>query len=127
MVIVDTSVWISFFNRKFSQEKEEVERLIDAEEVVMVGVILTELVQGTRYSREKNIIKDGVSALPYLEVTKSTWLLAGEVSAGLLRRGITLAVPDLVIAALAAEHSCTIFSLDTDFQRIPGLSLYTPT
>ena len=46
MVIADTSVWIPFFNRPDSPEKVAVDRLIDADEVALVGVVLAEWLQG---------------------------------------------------------------------------------
>ncbi len=45
MVIADTSVWIPFFNRPDSPEKAALDLLIDADEVVLVGVVLAELLQ----------------------------------------------------------------------------------
>lgn len=126
MIIIDTSVWIAFFNRPNSQEKKEVARLIDAEEIVMVGLVLTELVQGTRSAKERGLIKDALLALPYLETSKSTWLLAGEISSKHLQVGITLSLPDLVIAALAEQHHCHVYTLDTDFKRISNITLHTP-
>ena len=127
MVIVDTSVWIAFFNRQLSREKVEVDRLLDREEVLMVGIVLTELVQGTRSVKERGLITDGLLALPYLEMTQSTWLLTGDIAFGLLRKGITVATPDLIIAALSLDHACHVYSLDTDFQKIPALPVHTPT
>lgn len=126
MIIVDTSVWIAFFNRPNSQERKEVDRCIDAEEIVMVGVVLTELLQGTRSSQERRLIKDALLALPYFETSQSTWILAGEISSKHLQRGITLGMPDLVIAALAQQHACRIYTLDTDFKRITSITLHTP-
>lgn len=43
MVIADTSVWIPFFNQPGSPEKREIDALIDADRLVLVGVVLTEL------------------------------------------------------------------------------------
>jgi hypothetical protein len=127
MIIVDTSVWIAFFNRPNSQERKEVDRFIDAEDIVMVGVVLTELLQGTRSSKERRLIKDALLALPYFETSQSTWILAGEISLNHLQRGITLSIPDLLIAAFAQQHDCRIYTLDTDFKRITGITLYTPS
>ncbi len=126
MVIVDTSVWIPFFNRPDSPEKAALDLLIDAEEVVLVGVVLAELLQGCRMPAERESLSDALLALPYYEVARSTWSQAGDLSAPLLRRGITLPMSDLIIAALAIEKNCRIYSLDTHFKKIPGLHLYTP-
>ena len=48
MVVADTSVWIPFFNEPESEEKRELDALIDADRLVMVGVVLAELIQGCR-------------------------------------------------------------------------------
>ena len=79
MVIVDTSVWIVFFNRQASQEKFEVDGLLDKDEAMVVGPILTELIQGTRSEKELKIIKDALSVLPYVDMTKGTWELTGGI------------------------------------------------
>jgi hypothetical protein len=99
---------------------------IDRDEVVLVGIVVTELLQGVRSKRERETLHDLLLALPYLEMTFETWLSAGELSSLLLRKGRTLGFPDLLIAALAQQHSCSVYSLDDDFRHIPELSLYLP-
>lgn len=126
MVIADTSVWIPFFNRPDSPEKTALDLLIDADEVALVGVVLAELLQGCRSQSERDSLSNALLALPYYEVTQSTWLQTGDLSAALLRRGITLPLSDLIIAALAIEHECRVYSLDAHFKKIPGLHLYAP-
>jgi predicted nucleic acid-binding protein len=126
MVIADTSVWIPFFNRSDSSEKAAIDLLIDADEVALVGVVLAELLQGCRTSSERNTLSDALLALPYYEVDQSTWLRVGDLSAALLRKGVTVPLSDLIIAALAIERDSRVYSLDTHFKRIPGLHLYSP-
>ncbi|TKB70219.1 MAG: PIN domain-containing protein [Nitrospira sp.] len=126
MVIADTSVWIPFFNRPDSPEKAALDLLIDADEVVLVGVVLAELLQGCRASSERETLSEALLALPYYEVTQSTWSQTGDLSAQLLRKGLTLPLSDLIIAALAIEHHCPVYSLDTHFKKIPGVRLYLP-
>jgi len=122
MVIADTSVWIPFFNRPDSPEKTALDLLIDADEVAFVGVVLAELLQGCRTPSEREALSDALLALPYYEVTQSTWSQTGDLSA----QGITLPLSDLIIAALAIERDCRIYSLDTHFKKIPGVHLYLP-
>ena len=126
MVIADTSVWIPFFNRPDSPEKAALDLLIDADEVALVGVVLAELLQGCRTPSERDALSDALLALPYYEVAQSTWLRTSDLSANLLRKGVTLPLSDLIIAALAIEQDCRIYSLDTHFKKIPGLHLYSP-
>lgn len=126
MVIADTSVWIPFFNRPDSPEKLALDRLIDADEVALVGVVLAELLQGCRTSTERATLSESLLALFYFEVTQATWLRTGDLSAQLLRKGVTLPLSDLLIATLAIEHDCRVYSLDTHFKKIPDLRLYMP-
>ena len=127
MVIADTSVWIQFFNRPRSPEKRAIDALIDVDELALVGVGLAELLQGCRSQAERATLNEALLALPYLEVVQLTWIKAGEISSSLLRKGVTLPMSDLLLAAMALEHRCHIYSLDAHFNKIPGLSLYTPT
>lgn len=126
MVVVDTSIWISFFNRPTSVEKHTLDDLLDRDAVVLVGVVLTELLQGVRSKPERETLHDLLSALPYVEMTFETWLSAGDLSSVLRRKGRTMGFPDLLIAALAQQHACSVYSLDEDFRHIPNLSLYVP-
>ena len=126
MVILDTSVWIAFFNPAPSQEQSSVLHLLDQEKVFLIGVVLSELLQGTRSPQDRQQLQETLIALPYLEMTPHTWLLTGETGARLRGKGITVGIPDLVVAALAQEYDCQVYSLDSDFQRIPNVSLYAP-
>ena len=126
MVIADTSVRIPFFNRPDSPEKRTLDNLIDADEVALVGVVLAEILQGCRTSKDRDTIADAMLALPYIEMMRETWVRAGEISSSLLRRGVTLPLSDLVVAALALKHQCRVYSLDAHFRKIPGLSHFNP-
>lgn len=126
MVIADTSVWIPFFNRPGSAEKQALDLLIDADEVALVGVVLAELLQGCRSRKDREEIEDGLLALPYLEMTRDTWIMAGEISSPLIRKGVTLPMSDLVVAALSLERQCRVYSLDAHFKKIPDLAHYHP-
>lgn len=87
---------------------------------------MAELLQGCRTPSERDALSDALLALPYYEVAQSTWLRTGDLSANLLRKGMTLPLSDLIIAVLAIEQDCRIYSLDTHFKKIPGVHLYSP-
>jgi tRNA(fMet)-specific endonuclease VapC len=124
-VIVDTSEWIQYFRVPNSPEGMEVRRLLEIEEVVMVGVVYAELLRGSRNQDQFHILEEQLGALPFLEMTKETWNSTGRILSELQRQGETIALPDAAIAAIALEHGLRVFSRDGHFQRVPGLEIHT--
>ena len=124
MVIADTSVWVPFFNRPASPEKREMDALLDADRVVLVGMVMAELIQGCRTGGEARDVVSMLGGLRYVETRPSTWRRSGDLSFALRRRGMTLPLSDLVIAALALEHRHSVYTLDPHFEHVPGLALH---
>ncbi len=124
MVVADTSVWIEYFRGGDEAVRAPLRGLIKAEQAVLVGVVLAELLQGCRTPKEADTILANLGGLRFLETTFSTWKRAGELSATLRRKGITVPLSDMIIAALAMEHNCEVYTLDPHFKQIPGLRLH---
>ena len=126
-VIVDTSIWIVFFKDPSSKEKQEIDLLIDEDRVFIVGIILAELLQGTKSQKELHLLRSKLEVLTFLETTQNTWTKAGMLSHSLRRKGITVPLSDCLISASALEHQCHIFSSDPHFRKIPEIKLYEPS
>jgi 2-haloalkanoic acid dehalogenase type II len=127
MVIVDTSVWIEAFRAGDSVERREVDRLLDTDQVAIVGPVLAEVLQGARSQQEFAALHRTLSVLEFIPETKSGATRAGNVSYQLRRRGAAVGLVDLLIVALALEGGHQVYTLDEHFQRIPGLQLYSPS
>ena len=125
-VLIDTSIWIEFFNRDSSQPGDLLQQLLLEGKAATTGIILTELLQGAKLEKEFEAILSIVSAVPVLEATLDTWVQAGRISFGLRRKGITIPTTDLVIATVAIQNECQVFSLDPHFNKIPNLKLFGP-
>ena len=125
-VLIDTSIWIEFFNRDSSQPGDLLQQLLLEGRAATTGIILTELLQGAKLEKEFEAILSIVSAVPVLEATLETWVQAGRISFGLRRKGVTIPTTDLVIATIAIQNECQVFSLDPHFNKIPNLKLFGP-
>lgn len=93
-------------------------------EVFMVGPVLTEILQGARSSSEFVFFASRLTHLPFLATRQDTWVKAGELNNQLRGSGRMLALSDLVISTIALEHDVPVFSLDGDFNRVPGLKMH---
>ena len=123
-VLVDTSIWIEYFNHRDSENGEALEGLVREERVAITGVVVTELLQGARRQSEFDAILDSIMAHRFLDTTLNTWIEAGRLSYCLRKKGVTVPTIDAIIAGLAIERQCLIFSLDSHFDRNPGVKRY---
>ncbi len=89
----------------------------------MVGVVLTEILRGLR-SGTATEVRDSLTALPFIETTKETWIRAGTIARGLEEEGSQVPLGDLIIAATALQGDHELLTRDRHFERIPGLRLY---
>jgi len=117
-VLVDTSAWIDFFRRTEGEVGDTVADLVEQDQAVMTGPILAELLRGVRSAKEGGELRVLLEALPYVEVKRPDWQAAGESLRELRSRGLTLALTDAVIAAVASRNGLPILTLDKDFEHL---------
>ncbi len=123
-VLIDTSAWIDFFTRSDSKAAEVVDRLLKEETVAVTGVVIAELLRGTRTPHERELLLAKFQSLTYLDVTREDWITAGSIAAGLGQRGVNLPLSDVIIAAVAQANDCAIYTTDAHFSRIPNIRLF---
>jgi predicted nucleic acid-binding protein len=117
-------VWIEYFQRRDELIEKQLDGLLRSGEVATAGLILAELRRGCRTPNQVTLMMDAMEPLFYLESDRTSWLKAGEIAAEASARGFKLEVGDCLLAAVALREGVSLFTLDRDFSRIPGLKLY---
>lgn len=125
-VLIDTSIWIEYFRGKDQELVESVKDLIRTRRATLCGIVLSELLAGVRVRKSRDTLKQTLDALEYAEVSRDTWILAGELSNNLKHQGISVPLTDLILAALALENDSELFTLDSHFERIPEIKRFKP-
>ncbi len=123
-IIVDTCVWIEFFRKPESDLTVYLKGQLRERRVTMVGMVLAEILQGIKVQKEARLVKESLKKFPYLEMTRDIWEKAGEISASLRRKGITIPLSDLIISALAISVDYEVFTIDPHFEQVHGLKLH---
>ena len=121
VIAVDTSVWIDFFRGR-TPVVEKLAALLDRDQVTLPVPVKIEILSGAR-KPEGPRLRRLLSALPVLYPPDDLWRRM-EMTAG-SAAGQRFGVGDLLIAALAVEHGCTLWSLDCDFARMARLGMVT--
>lgn len=120
-VLVDTSVWVNFFNQHPSPEAETLTRLIEDEvELVTCGVVIAEFMQGIRKENTLPELERHFRFLTYISPREpQTYLSAARLFRRLRAKGITIrSTIDCVIARLAEEHDVLLSAKDRDMTAI---------
>lgn len=127
-VLVDTSVWVDFFNRHPSAEAETLRRLLEDEvEIVTCGVVLAEFLQGVRHDKDLAVLEGHFRDMECLAPKEpDTYLAAAMLYRKLRARGLTIrSTIDCLIASLAAEHGALLLARDRDLASILASGLTT--
>ena len=124
MVVVDTSVWVEFFNRPGSLHHTRIDELLDLDRVAITGVIAAELIRGCREARERSRVETALEGVKHLELPFESWLTAGREMFDLRRKGVTVSLSDASIATACRASGALLYTLDHDFDRFADLARY---
>ena len=121
MIAVDTSVWIDFFRGR-QPVADRVAAALDRDELALPVPVRIEILSGARRAERPRLARL-LSALPLLSPSDETWRRMESWVATGAAAGHRFGVADLLVAAIAAENDCEIWSLDADFGRLARLGL----
>ncbi|MBI2981391.1 MAG: PIN domain-containing protein [Deltaproteobacteria bacterium] len=117
-VLIDTSIWISYFQRQDPSLEKTVDELLENGRVATAAIIVAEMVQGARSEAEAKKIREYFAPLFWIESSDRHWEIAGELSFRLRRKGRSVNLTDCYIAALTKGDQVKVLSLDKHFQWI---------
>jgi len=117
-VLLDTSVWIDYFQNSSSPISEEVDRILSEDEVHVPKIVIAELIQGAKTSKEIAVIEDFLEAFYIIDQREDTWIKAGWLSYDLKKKGKSIHLLDCYIAIMAQQFECKIFTLNRHFKAI---------
>ena len=114
MILIDTSVWIEFLKQKESCV-QEIKMLLEAQKVITIEPVFSELLFGVRNNQEEEMILSYWLVLPKIEFGTNTMLSAAQFASkeDYQQRGIGLMDAILIKSAMDGNHM--IWTLD---QRI---------
>ncbi|HXT95635.1 MAG TPA: PIN domain-containing protein [Polyangia bacterium] len=121
MIAVDTSVWIDFFRGR-QPVADRLAAALDRDELALPVPVRIEILSGARRAERPRLARL-LSALPLLSPSDETWRRMESWVATGAAAGHRFGAADLLVAAIAAENDCEIWSLDADFGRLARLGL----
>lgn len=124
-ILVDSSVWIDFFNGVPSPPEVILHDLLEAEDpLCLSNIILAETLQGFKEDRDFESAKSHLLTFPvYSLATPEGYVRAAQLYRKCRKRGLTIRnTVDCLIAQTAIEHRLILLHNDSDFDRIATVS-----
>ena len=124
-ILIDTSVWIDFFNGIKSAASGILHEMIEAEDPICISdIILTEALQGFRSDQDFESAKAHLLYFPiYSLQSPDGYLKAAQLYRMCRKKGITIRkTVDCLIAQTALDHRLILLHHDNDFDKIASIS-----
>ncbi|SHG44263.1 hypothetical protein SAMN05443144_12850 [Fodinibius roseus] len=130
MILVDTSVWIDYFNGLENKQTESLDRILSEQSVLVGDIILTEILQGFDSVKEFRLAKQALDPLDCVHLGgKSLAIKAASNFRFLRSKGVTIRkTVDMLIGSWCIEHEVELLHNDKDFAQIATqlpLQIYT--
>jgi predicted nucleic acid-binding protein len=121
-VLVDSTVWIDFFDGRDTAQTEKLELCIrDRDDLCCCGFVVAEVLQGIREEKQFTTTRQQFENLIYLDDDRSTFELGATIYRELRRQGITIRNSiDCLIAATVIQQGVNFLENDRDYKFIDG-------
>ena len=130
MILVDSSVWIDYFNGNPTWQTDLLDSYLSNVPIVMGDLILTEVLQGFKSDKDYQTAKSFLSALPFRQMGGyHVAIQSAQHHRQLRKAGITVRKTiDVIIAIFCIIEGLTLLHNDRDFDPIAShLPLKTST
>jgi len=120
VILVDTSVWIDYFNGAENRQTESLDHILSEQSVLTGDIILTEILQGFDSDKDFRLAKQALDPLDCVHLGgKSLAIKAASDFRFLQSKGVTIRkTADMLIGSWCIEHEVELLHNDIDFDRI---------
>ncbi len=117
MILVDSSVWIEYFNSRDTAHTRKVDEIIGSVEIVVIDLVLTEVLQGFRAAKDFDSALKLFDSFRFAKTgDRATAIQAARNYIYLRSLGVTIRkTVDAVIATKCIMNGFTLLHNDRDF------------
>ncbi len=117
MILVDSSVWIDYFNGRLNWQTDRLDQLLGNELIITGDIILLEVLQGFRIKKDFETTKKALEKLECYSLCNRELAIRSAENYGFLRKkGITIRKTiDTIVATFCIHHQHFLLHRDRDF------------
>jgi len=122
MFLIDSSAWIEYFRPKGSLKvKERVRETLEKENAVCCGIVVVEILRGSKDNKTFHMIKETLLSLPQIPINNTVIEKAAQWGFMLAKKRKTVPTTDLLIGS-ASDEKAIVLHIDSDFETIASIT-----
>ncbi|MDH7512330.1 MAG: PIN domain nuclease [Clostridiales bacterium] len=120
MILVDSSVWIDYFNGEKTRETDWLDSALGNKPIIMGDLILAEVLQGFQSEHDFRTAKNLLLDFPFMEMVGKTIAIKSAINYRFLRKkGVTVRKTiDVMIGTFCIHHNFSLLHDDSDFDPL---------
>jgi predicted nucleic acid-binding protein len=120
MILVDSSVWIGYFDGKINPQTDWLDSALGREIIIVGDLILAEVLQGFKGDRDFNKAKELLSHFQFMEMLgRELAIKSAENYRFLRKKGVTVRKTiDVMIGTFCIHHNISLLHDDQDFDPL---------
>jgi predicted nucleic acid-binding protein len=120
MILVDSSVWIGYFNGKINPQTDWLDFALGKEVIIVGDLILAEVLQGFKSDRDFYKAKELLSNFHFMEMLGQELAIKSAENYRFLRKkGVTVRKTiDVIIGTFCIHHNISLLHDDQDFDPL---------
>ena len=120
MILVDSSVWIGYFNGKINPQTDWLDSVLGREIIIVGDLILAEVLQGFKSDLDFHKAKELLSNFQFMEMLGQALAIKSAENYRFLRRkGVTVRKTiDVIIGTFCIHHNISLLHDDQDFDPL---------
>ena len=117
MILVDSSVWIDYFNGRKTDKTDWLDSAIGNKHIIVGDLILTEILQGFQSNNDFRTAKSLLLDFPFMDMVGQELAIKSALNYRFLRKkGVTVRKTiDVMIGTFCIHYQCSLLHDDRDF------------
>jgi predicted nucleic acid-binding protein len=120
MILIDSSVWIDYFNGKKTSKTDWLDQALGNKPIIMGDLILAEVLQGFQDENDFRKAKNALLDFPFMEMVGQNIAIKSAINYRFLRKkGATVRKTiDVMIGTFCIHHHFSLLHDDRDFDPL---------
>ena len=120
MILVDSSVWIDYFNGKKTSKTDWLDSALGNKPIIIGDLILAEVLQGFQNENDFRTAKNSLLDFPFMEMVGQNIAIKSAINYRFLRKkGVTVKKTiGVMIGTFCIHHHFSLLHDDSDFDSL---------